>query len=48
MKFQCNESGKVYKNACMMKALGKWDMLFRKGVLKLPMSHLFYVLGEKL
>ena len=30
-----------------MKALGKWDMTFRKGVFKLPMSHLFYVLGEK-
>ena len=30
-----------------MKALGKWDMAFRKGVFKLPMSHLFYVLGEK-
>ncbi len=30
-----------------MKKLGKWDMLFRKGVFKLPLSHLFYVLGEK-
>ena len=30
-----------------MKLLGKWDMAFRKGVFKLPMSHLFYVLGEK-
>ena len=30
-----------------MKALGRWDMKFRKGVFKLPMSHLFYVLGEK-
>ena len=30
-----------------MKLLGKWDMLFRKGVFKLPMSHLFYVLGQK-
>jgi hypothetical protein len=30
-----------------MKNLGKWDMLFRKGVFKLPMSHLFYVLGRK-
>ncbi len=30
-----------------MKALGKWDMTFREGVLKLPMSHLFYVLGRK-
>jgi hypothetical protein len=29
-----------------MKKLGKWDMLFRKGVFKLPLSHLFYVLGE--
>jgi hypothetical protein len=28
-----------------MKLLGKWDMLFRKGVFKLPMSHLFYVVG---
>ena len=27
--------------------LGRWDMAFRKGVFKLPMSHLFYVLGEK-
>jgi hypothetical protein len=30
-----------------MKYLGRWDMAFRKGVLKLPMSHLFYVLGMK-
>jgi len=30
-----------------MKLLGKWDMTFRKGVFKLPMSHLFYVLGIK-
>ncbi len=30
-----------------MKALGRWDMAFRKGIFKLPMSHLFYVLGEK-
>ncbi|MDB4265092.1 class I SAM-dependent methyltransferase [bacterium] len=30
-----------------MKLLGRWDMKFRKGVFKLPMSHLFYVLGEK-
>ncbi len=29
-----------------MRALGKWDMTFRKGVFKLPMSHLFYVLGK--
>jgi hypothetical protein len=29
-----------------MKILGRWDMKFRKGVFKLPMSHLFYVLGE--
>ncbi len=29
-----------------MRALGRWDMAFRKGVFKLPMSHLFYVLGE--
>ena len=31
-----------------MRMLGKWDMLFRKGVFKLPMSHLFYVLGIKI
>jgi hypothetical protein len=30
-----------------MKMLGRWDMMFRKGVFKLPMSHLFYVLGRK-
>ena len=30
-----------------MQYLGRWDMAFRKGVWKLPMSHLFYVLGEK-
>jgi hypothetical protein len=30
-----------------MKMLGRWDMAFRKGIFKLPMSHLFYVLGEK-
>ena len=30
-----------------MRLLGKWDMLFRKGVVKLPLSHLFYVLGKK-
>ena len=30
-----------------MRALGRWDMTFRKGVFKLPMSHLFYVLGRK-
>ena len=30
-----------------MTRLGRWDMLFRKGVLKLPMSHLFYVLGNQ-
>lgn|GEM_PF-527269 len=30
-----------------MKRLGRWDMMFRKGVFKLPMSHLFYVLGRK-
>ena len=29
-----------------MKALGKLDMKFRKGLLKLPLSHLFYVLGN--
>ena len=31
-----------------MRMLGKWDMLLRKGVWKLPMSHLFYVVGEKI
>jgi hypothetical protein len=30
-----------------MKLLGKWDMLFRKGVFKLPLSHLFYVIGSR-
>jgi len=30
-----------------MQYLGRWDMAFRKGVWKLPMSHLFYVVGEK-
>jgi hypothetical protein len=30
-----------------MKLLGRWDMMFRKGVFKLPISHLFYVLGRK-
>jgi hypothetical protein len=30
-----------------MRALGRWDMAFRKGVFKLPMSHLFYVIGMK-
>ena len=30
-----------------MRALGKWDMTFRKGVFKLPLSHLFYVLGKR-
>lgn len=30
-----------------MKILGLWDMAFRKGVVKLPLSHLFYVLGRK-
>jgi SAM-dependent methyltransferase len=29
-----------------MKALGRWDMAFRKGPWKLPLSHLFYVLGK--
>jgi hypothetical protein len=28
-----------------MRALGRWDMGFRKGPWKLPLSHLFYVLG---
>jgi len=30
-----------------MKLLGRWDMTFRKGFFKLPMSHLFYVIGRK-
>ena len=30
-----------------MKLLGRWDMLFRKGLFKLPLSHLFYVIGHK-
>lgn len=30
-----------------MKTLGRWDMAFRKGVFKLPLSHLFYILGQK-
>ena len=30
-----------------MRMLGKWDMLLRKGVWQVPMSHLFYVLGKK-
>lgn len=30
-----------------MRALGRWDMAFRKGIFKLPLSHLFYVLGKK-
>ncbi len=30
-----------------MRYLGRWDMAFRKGVFKLPLSHLFYVLGVK-
>lgn len=30
-----------------MLLLGRWDLKFRKGVFKLPMSHLFYVLGER-
>jgi hypothetical protein len=28
-----------------MQLLGQWDMALRKGLFKLPMSHLFYVLG---
>lgn len=31
-----------------MKILGRWDMAFRKGVFKLPLSHLFYVIGQKI
>jgi len=31
-----------------MKRLGRWDMTFRRGVYKLPLSHLFYVLGRNL
>ena len=30
-----------------MKYLGRWDMVFREGAWKLPLSHLFYVLGKK-
>jgi hypothetical protein len=30
-----------------MKLLGRWDMTFRKGLFKLPTSHLFYVMGMK-
>jgi len=30
-----------------MKVLGRWDMTFRKGVFKLPLSHLFYIVGMK-
>ncbi len=30
-----------------MQVLGRWDMRFRKGLFKLPMSHLFYVLGKR-
>ena len=30
-----------------MTALGKWDMTFRKGIFKLPLSHLFYIIGKK-
>jgi SAM-dependent methyltransferase len=29
-----------------MTRLGRWDMMFRKGVFKLPLSHLFYVVGQ--
>ena len=29
-----------------MKALGRLDMTFRKGIVKLPLSHLFYLLGK--
>lgn len=29
-----------------MNLLGRWDIKFRKGVFKLPMSHLFYVIGK--
>jgi SAM-dependent methyltransferase len=37
---------KMGKYPGWMKLLGKWDMTFRKGVFKLPMSHLFYVIGR--
>lgn len=30
-----------------MRFLGRWDMTFRKCLFKLPMSHLFYVMGRK-
>lgn len=29
-----------------MRTIGKFDMAFRKGIIKLPISHLFYVLGK--
>jgi hypothetical protein len=29
-----------------MKFLDRCDMMFQKGVIKLPMSHLFFVLGR--
>jgi len=32
---------------CWMKLLGRWDMAFRKRLFKLPMSHLFYIVGSK-
>jgi hypothetical protein len=30
-----------------MRYLGRWDVAFRRGVFKLPLSHLFYVLGKR-
>jgi hypothetical protein len=30
-----------------MRLLGRWDIKFRRGLFKLPLSHLFYVLAEK-
>ena len=29
-----------------MKNLGRWDMKFRRGLFKLPLSHLFYIIGK--
>lgn len=34
------------KYPAWMRALGGWDMAFRRWMFKLPMSHLFYTLGE--
>ena len=39
--------GRMGKYPDWMRSLGRWDMAFRKGVLKLPLSLLFYVMGIK-